>query len=146
MPLNRLIMLICLAPAARTPISRSGLKTLPNAPGVYFVLGRMGVVYVGKSINIMKRWNGAEPHHVIERLLRSERRLVFIKMPEFLIHGFEAEAIRSLKPKHNKRSEPFSITGFVWFYLFLVVRLSLVLGVSCLVVLLILNIIGGGVK
>lgn len=136
-------MLICLVPGSRTPISRSGLKTLPKAPGVYFVLGRMGVVYIGKSRDIRGRWNGAEPHHVIERLLRSERRLVFIKMPEFLIHGFEAEAIRSLKPKHNKRSEPFSITGFVWFYLFLVVRLSLIFAVSGLVVLLILNITGG---
>ena len=43
---------------------------LPNCSGIYYVIDNQQIIwYIGRSINLQKRWNSESPHHRYYQLL-----------------------------------------------------------------------------
>jgi len=73
-------------------------NSLPDAPGIYFVIGKDGIVYIGKSANLKQRWC----RHALKYLPADQReRISFILADTEKIDELERYYIRKIKPALN---------------------------------------------
>jgi hypothetical protein len=70
----------------------------PWASGVYFLLLDNEIIYVGKSVEILRRLN---EHH--EKRWRFNRYWCFGGLPELYIEHVEAFYIHAFEPSHNEK-------------------------------------------
>lgn len=51
-------------------ISLNDKNLLPEYSGIYYIVDEDKVIwYIGRSINLWKRWNGEQPHHRYHQLM-----------------------------------------------------------------------------
>ena len=81
---------------------------LPELSGIYYVVDiDLAVWYIGRSVNLRKRWNGEKPHHRYEQLIAisiQENKTFFIyyllvRVKE--LYQLEKEQIRKYQPRLN---------------------------------------------
>ncbi|MGL5059262.1 MAG: GIY-YIG nuclease family protein [Microcoleus sp.] len=85
------------------------LILLPNEPGIYYVVAKGKVVYVGESKSIYNRWNrdGLFAHHkkaIVQEIDKQYPvRICYNFCPLEYLRDKEAEAIEKFKPPLNKQ-------------------------------------------
>lgn len=93
-------------PAAE-PLSPEFLKSISTGPGVYQMLGRKEVLYVGKALNLRKRLasykRAGEPHHsktaiMLSKVQRIETILTTTEKEALIL---EASLIKKHRPRYN---------------------------------------------
>lgn len=87
-------------------ISIQDLETLPPVCGLYLVLNEKNeVIYIGKSINIKKRW--MRGHHKLNEILKNygyeNIKVRWVEIPEKRLNHAEYLAVNFYKPSLNRR-------------------------------------------
>lgn len=88
-------------------LTKTDLKNLPKKSGVYFVVRKGEVIYVGLSKNLRSRWNakGTAEHKVISKLKENAEingcRLYYRSVPKYNLDYIERLEILRFNPKHN---------------------------------------------
>lgn len=100
---------------------------LPSKPGLYAVKSLGRVMYVGKSVNLKRRWQGSGHHRYDQACNLVFPHLAYITMPERAIHTAEARLIDRLNTPWNDTPVP---SGRFWVY----VRMFLICAVMPFVV------------
>ncbi len=101
-----MIALETINPLTLPSLALADRKRLPNCVAVYFVLDGESVVYVGRSVSLVRRWHN---HHLLTRLQSrgAEIRLAWLECSEpALLPGIEAALIEWFDPKFNRRVKP----------------------------------------
>lgn len=90
-------------------LTKAELKKLPDRSGVYYVVRKSEVIYVGKSENFRRRWTatGTAEHGVIDRLRECGElngcRLYFRYIPGYNLNYIERLEIQRFMPRHNRQ-------------------------------------------
>jgi len=94
-------------------IQKTALKTLPESPGIYFVMEDQKCLYVGKSKNLFNRWNSIKHHR--ENQIKADHptaTLTYLSFDEKLLTHWEKHYIKLLKPLMN--DSPVMVFGVVF--------------------------------
>ncbi len=88
-------------------VIQAHLRTLPNAPGVYRMLGAAGeVLYVGKAKNLKKRvvaytQTSRHPNRLLRMIAQTAAMEIVVTTSEVEALLLEANLIKRLKPRYN---------------------------------------------
>lgn len=89
----------------------TNLSVLPPVSAIYRVLHQGRIVYVGKAINLKRRW---QKHHIypkLQELYGDDWHIEWVEVSALNLDRAEAYAYREFKPTLNVRNPSASLGG-----------------------------------
>ena len=84
-------------------------RQLPQKPGVYAVIKRKKIYYIGVSINLNRRWQGKSHHRFAQAEKLGHSRLHYVLLPKHDAKTLEKQLIAQYSPPWNYSKVPVTL-------------------------------------
>ncbi|ESA32221.1 excinuclease abc c subunit domain-containing protein [Leptolyngbya sp. Heron Island J] len=89
-------------------------RQLPQKPGVYAVIKRKKIYYIGVSINLNRRWQGKGHHRFAQAEKLGRSRLHYVLLPKHDAKTLEKQLITQYSPPWNYSKVPVALKVNWW--------------------------------